>query len=483
MEFGELDLNRAMQVYGPAGDLSTFRGRYYPSKAPLMSFAAVPVYAALRVLFGGNPQAVSELAQVYFSRLILTVFPTLFLLVGLRRFLRVYVPPGAADAVVLTYALGTLGFSYSLLFMSHQPSSVLLFATFYGIWRWSRGDWSESRLPLCGMLASASIVAEYTTTLGVFCLALYGVLVLIQRREALGASIRAASTFVLGAVPLLLLLAWYHTRVFGGPLETGYRHLADVAYQPWHDGGFLGIGLPKERAFVLSFLSPLRGLFVLSPALLLAVPGLVLVFRRMRNETELRPVAWTTVAIVCAYTYFTASFSYDSWGWTTGPRHLTPLVPFLLLPCALAIDRAQGTLVRGPCGVLLAASVVVTSALTFINYIPDNVSSAIVALAIPLSTAGYLVPSLLCTVGLTNPEAGILLWLAIVLVGSWLVWFLPPQASPAGWLLTLGTIGVLMAVPAVSYTGSVQDYAARSLLERVWLAPPRRPIALITPSH
>ena len=474
VDFGDLDVNRAMQVYGPVGDLAIYRGRYYPSKAPLMSFAAVPVYAGLRAMLGGKPKDVSELTLVYFCRLLLTVLPTLFVLLFVRRFLLAYASPASTDAITITYALGTLAFSYSELFMSHQPSATLLFGAFYGIWRWTRGEWAEARLVICGALASAAIVAEYTSAIGVLGLALFGILSLRLERQSLRTSVRAAGFFVGGAIPLMLLLTWYHSRAFGGPLESGYRHLADVGYQPWHEGGFLGVGLPQPRAFLLSFFSPLRGLFTLSPALLLAIPGLVVLFRRARTELGLWPVAWTTLAIALGYVYFTSSFSYESWGWTTGPRHLTALVPFLLLPCALMVDHLRTTVLGASCGVLLAGSVVITSALTFVNYIPDDVSNASVALAIPLTAAGDLTPSLLCAVGIPNPAAGTVLWGLIGVVVVWLLWSLRPQACLTAWVATLGTATAIAGFHALTYRATAADHAALMLLERVWLTPPGR---------
>ena len=180
--------------------------------------------------------------------------------------------------------------------MSHQPSAVLLFAAFYGLWRWSRGDWPEIKLVICGGLANAaSVLSEYTTAIAVLALRAFGTYSYWKTttEASPAACLRAGALFLAGALPLTVLLLWYHTRAFGGPLETGYRHLADLAYQPWHKGGFLGIGLPlkaTERSS-LSFFSPLRGLFALSPGLLLAGPGLFLLFRRARAEDELRSVA------------------------------------------------------------------------------------------------------------------------------------------------------------------------------------------------
>jgi hypothetical protein len=43
VEYGTLEINRALHDYGNVGDLSVKDGKYYPSKAPLLSFAAVPI--------------------------------------------------------------------------------------------------------------------------------------------------------------------------------------------------------------------------------------------------------------------------------------------------------------------------------------------------------------------------------------------------------------------------------------------------------
>lgn len=479
VDFGDLNLNHSMQLYGPVGDLAVYRGRYYPSKAPLMSFVAVPVYVGLRAFFGTTPRAVPELALVYFSRLFLTVLPTLLLLVWIRRYLRTFVSAASADVVTITYALGTLAFSYSLLFMSHQPTAVLLFSSFYGLWRWSRREWSNSLLILCGAFAGAGVAAEYTSALGVFALCCYGVLLLVYRGN-LCVSLGASALFVLGALPAVLLLGWYHATVFGGPFETGYRHLADAAYQPWHQGGLFGIGLPNPRSLALSLFSPLRGFFILSPILLLGVYGIRRLFRISKGNAELRPVAWFTLILVLGYGYFTAGFSYESWGWTTGPRHLTALVPFLLLPLSLVIDGARGTWLSMPCAALCVSSVIVTSALTFINYIPDDVSNALSGLAVPLTRTGFMVPSMLCVLGLPNPVAGGLLWLGVLAVCGWIsraMW----ADGLFGWGAAVAVLATTIAFSALTYRDSPSDRGALALLRRVWLAPPGHVLAFTGP--
>lgn len=471
VEFGQLEVNQSIRSFGHVGDLAVKDGRLYPSKAPLLSFAAVPVYAVLKALGGGHLYAVPELAQVYWTRLFVTALPTLLALLLLRRFLGAYVAQPLADAVVATYALGTLAFSYSLLFMSHQGTAVLLVVAFYALWRCGRGEWRERGYLLAGLASGASVAAEYTGGLGVLALVLYGVLAWALRkdlapRERWVRIGRALGLAAAGALPPIALLLAYHAACYDHPFETGYVNLNDPGYQGWHLGGFLGIRTPDPRAFALSFFSPLRGLFMLSPVLLVALAGLRKL-RRPEPEPERRALFWMTVALLAGYAYFTSSFSYDSWGWTTGPRHMTGLVPFLLLPIALFLESAEERWAGAGAG-LAAASVLVTGALTMVNYVPDNVSNALFGLAVPLFSHGFLPPSLLGVV-VPNPVSGALL-LAAVVAGAALVLVTlvkAPRARAIAAAVALGYVGFLAVLPH----RSDGDLGATKFLESVWLAP------------
>ncbi|MDY7227012.1 hypothetical protein [Hyalangium rubrum] len=488
VEYGTLDINQALQDYGYVGDLSVKDGRYYPSKAPLLSFAAVPVYAALRVVGGGFRYAVPEVPLVFFSRLLLTVLPTLVMLWGVRRFLRAYVSEAVADAVTVTYGLGSLAYSYSLLFMSHQTTAVLLFGSFYALWRCARGEWRERGYVVAGAYAGATVAAEYTGAMAVLGLVLYAVLTLLWRQEPMRARLvrlgRAAGLATVGALPFVVGLMLYHQAAFGHPLESGYKYLNDAAYQPWHLGGFLGIRYPDPRAFVLSYFSPLRGLFTLSPFLLLALPGLVLLRRQGRASAEFRTLFWLSVVVLAGYTYFTSSFSYESWGWTTGPRHLTGLVPFLLLPAGLVLERLRAGGARwllGAAAAACTASIVITGTATFINYVPDDVSTAFFGLAVPLLKAGYLPPTVLNFWGMTQPLAGLPLLLGLLGVASWVFVRLGASQSYKPSLDTLlggvAACALLFGAQGLTPKHPAQDHGAVRHLQSVWLTPPHRPLS------
>ena len=512
VEYGSIDINRALMDYGRVGDMSVKDGKYYPSKAPLLSFAATPIYYVLRILGGSHLYAVKEIPLVFWTRLFLTILPTLLMLWVLRRYLATYLPGPIADALVLTYALGTLAFSYSLLLMSHQPTAVLLFGAFYALWRCGRGDWRERGYLIAGAFAGATILAEYTGALAVVVLALYAALTflihhsvpLVSRLRGLA---RAAGLATLGALPFILALMAYHQAAFGHPLESGYKYLADAGYQHWHLGGFLGIRYPDPVAFVHSFFSPLRGHFTLSPFLLLALPGTALLFSATGKkggsyQSLLAPEAkvsdgrfhpadratfYFVVALFAAYAYFTSSFEHTSWGWTSGPRHLTGLVPFLLLPIGLVLVRARAAksvlrFTAGGLAGLCAASILVTGAVSFVNYIPDNVSEPLFGLALPLFRTGHLSPSVFWLLGLGNPASGALLVTILLLLATICVWFIIKPAPEEPARLALGNAAVALAV-VISFValhgalarGDEADLGAEGFLRSVWLAPPGTP--------
>ncbi len=493
IDHGTVVINETLREFGGVGDLSCVarvkvgdveqlvscvqppppgaqlvEAKYYPSKAPMLSFLGAPIYAVLKAL----KAPVSESAQVLFSRLFITVLPTLVMLVFLRRFLRVHVAPHLADTMTVVYALGTMAFSYSEQFLSHQLTAVLLFFTFYAAWRVERRDWRERGLVLAGLFAGAVVFTEYTGALGVVGVALFVVASRWKRWTELGG---AVGLVIAGAMPWLLALMAYHQVCFGHPLTSGYKFLNDAAYQGWHLGGFLGIRFPDPRAFILSAFSPLRGFFTLSPFLLLAFVGL-------RQLKALDRSQWVMlVGLLLANAYFTSSFTYDSWGWTTGPRHLTPLVPFLLAPAAVALERlsARSLLAFSISAGLCLSSVIAFSLVTQVNYVPNDleytdaqgahhVSTSLFGLAVPLLSEGSWPVSWLNAV-VENPLPGASILVLIAAASAWVfVRFQLQKAVPLVVLVAAGLHLGLLALVTDHHSASV---SAKNFLKQSWAAP------------
>jgi len=411
---------------------------YFPSKAPLLSYLAVPVYAAIEAAHGNRGlTSVPELQLVFFGRLFCTILPAVLVLWPLRKFLEAYFDPGIAAALLVTYALGSISFPYAELFMSHGLTAVLLFLTYYVLWRHRRGEMDVRAFALAGLCAGAAVATEYTAALALPPLAVYALLT--TKKEL---RVRGALLGVLGVLPAVLFLGWYHWRCFGSPLDTGYKHLNDAGYVHWHNHGFLGVGLPGWEAFWRSFADPLRGLFVVSPFLVLSLPGLWL----MKKRPELKADWLLALSVLALYTYFTSSFAYDSWGWTTGPRHLTPLTAFLLLPAgeSLVWARQKGQALAGGCAGLCALSIINTGLLTQVNYISDCLRNGVHRLAVPLFLSGHLPNSPLSILGVPNPWA----WLpeGVALAGAIAVAVFGISRGLKGPVAALVAVGVCLGL-------------------------------------
>lgn len=391
------------------------------------------------------------------------MLPSLWLLYLLRRFLRAQLPEDTADVLVVAYAVGTFAFSYAQAFMSHQLSAVLLFAAFFAAWRTLEGAWRWWGWLAAGAAAGAAVMAEYTAALTVLCLAGYVVAARWKRWREVGV---AAGLVLVGSAPFLGGLMAFHTWAYGHPLESGYRWLNDANYQGWHMGGFLGIRSPDLTALLLSCFSPLRGFFTLSPFLLFLFPGL----------QPLKAKAWPlwvlTVSLLLGSAYFTSGFEYHSWGWTVGPRHLTPLLPFLALPVGLALERFRAA--PGPwrsvLGGLVVSSTLTVGVVCFVNYIPDDVSTSLFGVAVPVLTDGFWPVTWLPAVGLANPVSGALFVALLLGVAAWL----------GGRFVTgVKVVPALAVVALVAHLGLLRlatkgdgaDQGAVRLLESVWLAP------------
>jgi hypothetical protein len=171
------------------------------------------------------------------------------------------------------------------------------------------------------------------------------------------------------------------------------------------------------------------------------------------------------------YLYFTSSFSYASWGWTTGPRHLTGLVPFLLLPAAVELEASRGW-VRGLAAGLAVSSIAVTAALTFVNYIPDDVSEGVFALFSPLAGAGRVVPTLL-SFGWSDGWASgwfVIFGAGLVMIFVGALILEEPPARPG--IVALVVFLAVILTHRAAYRDTEQDRGARSLLQAVWLTAP-----------
>jgi hypothetical protein len=339
------DLTRAIVEQGTiridgyetnTGDLAYRDGHYYCDKAPGLSFAAVPVYAAVHPLRGeGRLRARFVSRAAWLATVVAVALPSaaavamLFALGG-----TLGLSPAWRAALALAYAFATLAFPYSTLFYGHQLAAALLFLAF-GLLMRARADGAAPgalRLLAVGALLGAAVTVEYPAALAAAAIALYAG-TFVRPWPRLG-------WLAAGALPPLAGLFAYHAAAFGSPFTLPYAFSTDA---PRHRGVFFGFDRPRARVMYALLFSPYRGLFYSAPWLLLAVPGAVRLWRGRRFRAE------TAVAAAIALMLLLLNAGLNDWhgGWGTGPRHLVPVLPFLALAAggllaARTPSRAEG---------------------------------------------------------------------------------------------------------------------------------------------
>ncbi|MBI3073306.1 MAG: hypothetical protein HYY84_14425 [Deltaproteobacteria bacterium] len=402
---GTFAIDGQMRRFGDVEDKSQHKGRFHNDKAVGLSFLAVPIYLVLKLFDKDPPMATLRHA----TWLALVILPSLFLLFALRRTLRRHLAmsPIWGDALLTTYALGTLAFTFSTLVFGHQPTAVFLFLAFFVVTQIRAGERTPRAALLAGALGGIAVMLEYTS---------FPPFVIIF---ALATVRRNIWLYALGAAPAFALIMIHNAIAFDSPFTTGYSRLAVESFRAVHATGLIGVSTPKWEAFAGSFFEPARGLFFYSPFLLLAIPGFVLLFRRR----EMRAEGIVCTAIFIFYAYFISSFGYWQSGGSVGPRHLTPLVPFLIVPVAATLrwiaTRAVPALraaLAAPVFALFAIGIL-TVVLTSIPwpYPAFGFTNPLTQVGLLFWRQGYLPPSLGTAVGLDQGTAAFLFFVLLAI--------------------------------------------------------------------
>lgn len=311
------------------GDKAYFRGKYYSDKLPGYPLLAVPPYFLAKRLLGLPDHPLGARAMPYWAADYWITLGTSGLLTAaaavllLRLARNLGCRDGWAVLVALAYGLATPAYVYATLAYGHQATAFALLAAMLLIDETGAGP-ERVRPVLAGFLTALASavelqVAPASAILGFFLLAR----VLARRCHPL-----AIGFFALGALVPTLILLTYNWAAFGSPWDMGYFH--HVVFSHVHSRrNPLGILAPDWSKVGPLLWGRYRGLLAYAPILTLAVPGWWVLFRSRR---------WSLAIVsflICA-ALLLVNLSYPEWtgGWCTGPRLLTPLIPFAMIPVA-----------------------------------------------------------------------------------------------------------------------------------------------------
>jgi len=436
---------------GNTGDYAHFGDHYYSDKAPGTSFLGVPVYWAFRTVArlpvigslleriaagaAPGPESPQEEAglfpwrgyfalSLYVTTLGAIAFPSVLLGLLVYRMAR-QLGAGMTDAILLTavYGLGTGAFPYGGALYGHMLTAFCLFVAFYLLHGMQRSGETPWRLVAAGFLLGWAVITEFPMVLPAGVIGLYAICRLKDRRGLLW--------MAAGGVVPVAILAVYDMAIYGTPLPVGYNY--SELWVEEHSTGFMSLTFPTlERLWGVT-LSPYRGLFFLSPALLFAVPGLV----EMWRKRDWRAESLMIMGIIALLFLFNASSVMWWGGYAVGPRYISPLIPFLMLPIASWLaksDRRRWPFVVVGAVSILSVWIQTITALKF--YPPEQYRFPLVEYSLPLLAKGEIALNLGNALGLRGPASLLPLILTMFLLGGAL-WWLQGRASeeamcPAG---------------------------------------------------
>jgi hypothetical protein len=282
----------------------------YSNKPPGLPFLAAIPYAALYSLERAFHIPIDSwlwmTINVYLLTLIVCASCGAGIAVLLFLWARRHVDDRSAIGVALIGAFGTIVLPYSTLFFSPVPAAFFLLLAFVVI---------DDRPALAGAAAGIAGMCFY------ICIPAAAVLAIAARRNAW--------KFVLAGLPFGVLLAWYHTVCFGAPWRTSLESAQNFTER----GLLLGLfrNSPTRAALWGLTFSEYRGLFFVSPVLLLALLGAW----RMRRRRDVAVI----LSIFAIFLLLVASFNGWEGGSSFGPRHILPAIPLLVLPLTFVRGR------------------------------------------------------------------------------------------------------------------------------------------------
>ena len=382
------------------GDKALIDGRYYSEKAPATVVMALPAFTATVVaqrLAGIDPDSpeawrVSNWTATAGSVAIVAAMGG----VAFFSLLRHRMNSAAALMATCAVFLGTITFPYATALFAHAATIGLVAIALWAVF--SRE--SARRDYIAGLAAGCAVATEYPAVIPCVTLAMF----------LTYASPIRAWRYAVALIPAAILILANNYLITGSPFALGYG--SNPAFPEITAGNSFGFNPPDPEALRHLMWGEYRGLLFWSPVLVMALPGIAVLFR------EDRATAWM-VAVVYVFQMLQVG-SFYSWfgGNALGPRYLAPAIPFVGLAAAYGIKRFP---IAGV--ILTIASAVFMGLVTAIAIDPpQDVPTPLQSFYLVRWRQDRFVPNLGTLLGLSQPASLILLTIVVISAAAGVWW-------------------------------------------------------------
>lgn len=303
------------------GDRALIDGHYYSEKAPAMAFAALPSFAVtvgIQKLLGIDPDA--DAARRWSDWISTALSVGLIAAVGGVAFFELIdARLGRLTALITTFAvfLGSITFPYATALFAHAGTIGLIAIAMFGVLRSA----SPRRDAIAGLAAGFAVASEYPAVLTVAVIGLY----------LASLDVKRAIRFTVATLPALVLIMVNNYAIAGSAFKLSYG--SNPLFPELTATSSYGFSVPDLNAMRQVLIGEYRGLWFWSPALLMAIPGIAMLFRADR-----RAAIMTTAGIALVLLQVGAFYTWFG-GNAIGPRYLAPVIPLFGLAAAYAIHR------------------------------------------------------------------------------------------------------------------------------------------------
>lgn len=318
-------LGKASHFVPGTVDDFVFKGNYYSALAPGVAVLAQPLVGLGFALDGGfNVFGESMLLSELFVALCNAAAAYLVF-----KLASMYFTERTSAFVAFAYAFSTISWPFATYFFESDVSAMLDVLAVYLAIRMARSGSSRlaDAVP-CGAVLGAALTVDYLNGILV---PIVSAFLLYTFRKSLAGFAKGFAGFLVASAVGILMLALYNQAAFGNPFLT-----TEQAYQ--HTPSLLGsFSHPILDGLYLDLFSPLRGVFVFCPMLIIGALGFYFVPRRRERVSEALLLAACFVGILIPYAMWYNAVGGEGFG----QRFLIPAIPFLLLPSGFLIDAKK----------------------------------------------------------------------------------------------------------------------------------------------